>query len=201
MCDVLWCYTTAEGAAVVWAALIGLIGAAGAIVGAVIVGLKQSEILAKQAAIAERVAGIEELKLKGDLFDARFNVYHATREWIRFIIGEARPPRAGSGGVEGENDVLQTFLAEWDRSRFLFKPSVYELLRNLLTQSHQLHHHQRMQGGNDDGVDHVEHERAILTVFAHVAENMTEIFGDELILAKSDQPPPKDINPDDPTAD
>jgi hypothetical protein len=63
MCEVLWCHTTAEGAAMVWAALIGLFGAAGAIVGAVIVGLKQSEILAKQAAIAERVAGIASTRL------------------------------------------------------------------------------------------------------------------------------------------
>jgi len=32
---------------------------------------------------------IEDLKLKSDLFDRRFEVDYATREWIRFIIGES----------------------------------------------------------------------------------------------------------------
>lgn len=205
-CGTLWCYTSPEGAATVWAALIGLIGAFAAIAGAVVVGLRQSKIMTRQSdimstqtGIAERVAEIEEMKLKSDLFDARFDVYHATREWIRFIIGEARPPRQGVNALPGEEEIIRTFVAEWDRSRFLFKPSVHAELQRLLTLSHQLHAHQQMQKSiQASGIDHVAAEFEIHTEFALVGEHVSAIFGDELVLTKSKEPLPKDISEDDP---
>lgn len=194
MCDVIWCHTTAEGAAIIWTALIGLVGAAGAIIGAVVVGLRQSAILSKQADIAERVASIEELKLKRELFDARFAVYLATREWLRFIISEARPPRKGPNAVDGEEAIIDEFVSEWDRSRFLFRPSVHRDLRALLTLSHRLHYHQqRINAPNDNDVDHVEHERQILLELYAAGEKVSDIFGDELLLANYVGDRPEDI--------
>ncbi len=191
--------------ATLWAAVITAVPALFAIFFAYRVGRrqidiqgKQSDIMEKQSVIAERVAGIEEMKLKRELFDDRFDVYHATREWIRFIIGESRPPRVGPHAVEGEEQIIKTFLAEWDRSRFLFAPSVHKELRRLLTLSHQLHYHWKMRKGVDaSGIDHADKEEQILAEFYLVSEDISAIFGDDLVLARSNEPLPDDITDED----
>lgn len=194
MCDFVWCHTTPEGAATIWAALIALLGGVLALAGAWILGGRQLKILSRQTDIqttqtdiATRMASLEELKLKSELFDDRYEVYRATREWVRFINSESRRPRDDAAAIPGEADIINDFLREWDRSRFLFRPRVHVRLKELLTSSHLLSYVQTRQLSllpDPDGRNFVDEEFALLGEFHRVSENMTDIFGDELFISQ-----------------
>nr|WP_295236648.1 hypothetical protein [uncultured Brevundimonas sp.] len=196
MCDFIWCHTTPEGAATIWAALIALLGGILALAGAWILGSRQLKILNRQTdiqtsqtEIATRMASLEELKLKSELFDDRYEVYRATREWVRFINSENRRPRDDANAVPGEADIINDFIREWDRSRFLFRPRVHVRLKELLNLSHKLHYVQKRQLSpipDPDSRDFVDEEYAILGEFLRVSEDMADVFGDELFISHYD---------------
>lgn len=53
-----------------------------AVVGAVIVGLKQTEISRKQTDILKRQVELEDAKLRADLFERRLETYEATADFV-----------------------------------------------------------------------------------------------------------------------
>lgn len=180
-----------------WEAAATLATGLAAVAGAIVVSRKQVSILQDQVRIAGRqtdiqagLASIEALKLKSELFGARFEVYDAVRKWLAFIVSEARSPRNHPGDAPDEIEVIDRFISAWDRSRFLFRPEVYGRLDELRKLSHALTYHQKMMRGplnTDESIEangkHLDGEHRILSEFGEVLENLSLIFGDELNLS------------------
>lgn len=80
------------GVATIFAALLAFIVGIAAVVAAFLVGRRQAEILAKQPDIQERQRTLQELSLKADLFDRRYEVYAAVRDWLAFWEWHHRLP-------------------------------------------------------------------------------------------------------------
>jgi hypothetical protein len=95
-----------------------------AVGGAAFVGLKQAAIARKQAEISERQTmilgqqvGLDELKLRADLFDLRFPIYEATRAVLGAVMTMTKQD---DRWPKYELD----FLVAKDQATFLFRPSV-----------------------------------------------------------------------------
>lgn len=168
-----------------------------AVIAAFVVGLRQVGIATRQTAIQteqitiqNRLADIEELKLRQALFDDRFEVYEATRAFLAHIVAHASVPGlAKTDNAElRESDRLlqQRFIEEIDRASFLFRPSVKKHLTQLWQTAVQINFHQKMQtdrNGREDYQKHVDGEFAQMKLLQQAHADLASIFGDELTLS------------------
>lgn len=168
-----------------WEAFATLFAGIAAVVGAVYVGVRQvgisraqKDIAGRQTEILAKQVGLDELKLRAELFDKRFAVYEATRAMIGATLALAQEP---------EREIELAFRVAKDQATFLFQPSVSEglqeiwkklnsffALNSVMSQSY------RTQGHYGDG--NSERERELLTWLADRQANLSELFGDELRL-------------------
>ena len=72
--------------------------------------------------INKRQLALGELTLREKLFDRRFAVYETVQRFLSEIIRSGREP---------EGEIVGEFLLAVDRSKFLFRPEVQELLTRL----------------------------------------------------------------------
>lgn len=100
----------------VLSALSPILAALIAVSAAVYVGLKQNQILEKQA-------DIELLKLKSELFDRRMKIFQTVQRWVDVCWRNGHPPAVGS-----EDD--RAFIEALNMTRLLFSDSVYEELHS-----------------------------------------------------------------------
>lgn len=121
-----------------WEAFATLVTGLAAVAAAAYVGLRQAKIQQRQveiqeaqtaiqdrqAAILESQLGVENLRIRHDLFDERMRVYEAFRVWLSDILVSGKVPPPGSALELGMADAL-------DRSRFLFGPDVYPALERV----------------------------------------------------------------------
>ncbi|CAL1690640.1 hypothetical protein MMB232_00772 [Brevundimonas subvibrioides] len=161
-----------------------------AVGGAVFVGLRQADIQGRQVTIQNRLAGIEELKLRQALFEDRIEVYDATREFLAQIVTHAAVPGLSKNDNVEVRDadmrLQQAFIEAIDRSRFLFRPSVSATLTDLWKTAVQINFHQKMQGdrfGAEDHGKHVDGEFRELKKVQAAHADLAAIFGDELTLS------------------
>ncbi|MFO0437668.1 MAG: hypothetical protein ACK5YD_03995 [Phenylobacterium sp.] len=169
-----------------WEAFATLATGAGAVAAAVVIGLRQSAIAGRQAAIADRQSRIlekqvhlEELKLRSELFERRFAVYQATRSFCSVIMAHADEP---------EQKVQQEFLTALDQSKFLFRPSVHDDLKELwkrscgffATKSVMKH---KYETTGDYGQDNIDREYAYLNWLTERLDSLSELFGEEAKLS------------------
>ncbi|TAJ65187.1 hypothetical protein [Brevundimonas sp.] len=123
-----------------------LLTGAGAVIGAVVVGLRQASISERQATISERQAEIQEhlgnieaLKVRADLFERRQVIYRATNDWLSYAYayGRVARPYASAAEIEveeltdEEKTIAKGFQIAVHDSRFLFRPAVHDGLRGL----------------------------------------------------------------------
>lgn len=200
ICDVLWCHTTAEGAAMVWAALIGVAIGLATVFAAYRVGIRQALIMSdqtkiqkRQVEIAEHALDLELRKVNVDLFDKRFEVYEATRIFLSFMLTHGNAPgwNLNVEGMTSEDQLtIQTnFLAAIDKARFLFKASVREGLEEILAWAEVIHFDTWRDGAPKEGESEDDlKNRNINTYGAFRKEmstrlsNLADVFGDELRL-------------------
>ncbi len=150
------------------------------------IGLRQSSIADRQAAIADRQSRIlekqvhlEELKLRSELFERRFAVYEATRSFCSAIIRHADEP---------EQKVQREFLIALEQSKFLFRPSAHDDLKDLwkrscsffATKSVMKHKYETTR---DYGQDNIEREHAYLNWLTERFDSLSDLFGDEAKLS------------------
>lgn len=200
MCDVLWCHTTAEGAAMVWAAVIGLLIGLATVLAAYRVGIRQALIMSdqtkiqeRQVVIAEHALDLELRKVNVDLFDKRFEVYESTRKFLSFMITHGNAPgwNLSIEGVTSEAQMeLQTnFLAAIDKARFLFGASVREGLEEILSWADNLHFQDWTENEPREG--ETAEQLRVRSINAYVSfrkkmsdrlANLADVFGDELRL-------------------
>jgi hypothetical protein len=188
MCDVIWCHTTAEGAAMVWAAFIGFAGGLAALVGALIVGSRQIGIQERQTKVVEATLGLEELTVKAQLFEKRLAVYDAARAFVREIVVSNHVPGWGSSNETRQVKLDADFREAMDRSRFLFRPSVSKNLAHIWRLANEFHFHVPSPGPADESEDEKNSREVqeIVRKHAHflaVLDTMSDIFGDELVLS------------------
>lgn len=95
-----------------------------AVIGAVIVGLRQVKISERQTAILDRQAGIEEAKLRADLFERRMETYEVT---VDFLSNMSMVTQIDPAHTER----WRAFREKVRESRFLFRDSVFHTLTEI----------------------------------------------------------------------
>lgn len=122
MCIGTLCLTSQEAQAAIIAALIGLVGGLLAVAAAVVVGLRQSQIMKSQTDIAKRMFELEEVRLKSELYDRRMEVYKAVRDMLSVaaLTGKIPGIDANSEGDLVSLDVFQRFQDGLSAAQFLF---------------------------------------------------------------------------------
>lgn len=200
MCDVLWCSTTQEGAAIMWAALIGVLVGVATVGAAFVVGLRQTLIMRdqtkiqkRQVVIAEHALDLELRKVNVDLFDKRFAVYEATRKFLSFMLTHGNAPgwNLNVEGVtaEAQMELHTDFLAAMDKARFLFVPSVREGLEEILSWADYMHFQQWTENEPREGesadqlkVRNINAYVSFRKMMSDRLANLADGFGDELRL-------------------
>ena len=170
-----------------WDALATFVTGVSAVAGAVVVGLRQVGITREQTAIAARQADIlgEQTKLARlsfheTMFDRRMEVYDDVHAFLSSIIQYAAPP---------PRELEMNFLGALQRSRFLFRPEVYDTLSELWKKAcafdalkSVMDHSYKTEGHYGDG--NPEKESQMLQGFLISIEGLPELFGDELQLGQ-----------------
>lgn len=203
-----WAFSQ-DGFATLIAGLLAFIVGLAAVLAAGIVGWRQATILAAQNDIQKAQAGIasasleiakatldlEKLKVKSDLFERRLEVYEATQDYLAYIVRHAEIP--GSGRGEGKtaaarqesNELRNDYVQAMDKSKFLFRPTVYGNLNAIWKDANKLNlHNVRIERGDGDRGQRVESVTELLMKFAGLLENLSPVFGDELRLGAMDEP-------------
>lgn len=186
-----------EFAWISWEAFATLATGIAAVIAAAFVGLRQAKILERQVeiqeaqtaiqdrqvAILERQLGVENLRVRHDLFDERMRVYESFRAWLSDILVTGRVPPSGSALEVGMADAL-------DRSRFLFGPDVHPALERVrkLSVSLEAHHNrpswQRIDIGLPGRGPARDYEGARLMNDLKAAHaSLSDIFGREMGLS------------------
>lgn len=122
-----------EAQATLWGAGATFVTGLTAVIGAVVVGLRQADIQNRQASIAERQTKIldrqtalAELTLRKELFNDRLEVYQATYSFLAELLRDGFQPKRIKF-----TDIQNKFLDAKDRATFLFRPAVKEALDEL----------------------------------------------------------------------
>lgn len=114
MCGVAWCSFT-------WEAFATLFTGVAAVVGATVIGWRQSQIMAKQTAISEKQAEIEKLNHRSEQFDRRMKVYETAVEWLRHFWAH---------GSAATGDLHNRYIWAIETAKFLFRPEVSAAMEN-----------------------------------------------------------------------
>ena len=186
VCDIVFCSSNDEARAIIWAAIIGLAGGLLALVGAIVVGLRQSKILEQQthiqrtqANLAESALDLEHLKVRSDLFDRRFSVYQAVRNWLIWTEENERPPGA-KDTLEGH--FYEEFQRARDLSRFVFPPHVHREIEAMRVMGNRMAGLVfKMKDDFTDGALVEVHLGLLKEVRAHIS-SLGRLFGEDMNL-------------------
>jgi hypothetical protein len=162
-----------------WEAFSTLVTGLAAVLAAWSIGKRQVGIAEKQADILKRQVLLDEFKLRTDLFERRFAVYDATRNYLSLLLRDADRP---------DQEPMVRFLLGMDQARFLFKDEVHARLDDLWKRCNRFYaskanaqHLYRTEGHY--GEANIEHEYEFLGWASELNVNLADLFGDELRLS------------------
>jgi hypothetical protein len=98
-----------------WPSFATLATGLAAVIGAVVIGLRQMRITERQNLVAE-------MALKAELFDRRLAVYAATNNFLRATIDET---------LDDEISFRERFQQQSAMARFLFRDEIYDHIREI----------------------------------------------------------------------
>lgn len=101
-----------DWAAFSWEAFATLVAGLAAVLGAVVVALRQQRILKHQTTI-------ERLKLRSETFDRRWEIYQTASSWLLDWWQREHTPN---------RELDKQFVFALEKSKFLFRPEVYEVM-------------------------------------------------------------------------
>ncbi|HCQ52698.1 MAG TPA: hypothetical protein DIV82_00360 [Brevundimonas diminuta] len=174
-----------------------------AVIGALVVGLRQVEITAKQAGAAERQTEIQEKqaeilkaqtdilegqltldrhRAKADLFDRRLAVYVASRDWLDELLRTGNAPNG---------QIHVNFAAAMDRAVFLFPNAVSDHLHELYDESVAL----RFQMNRNLFKRDAKRISDIMTRMLRERTDLRGIFSDAIGLQDEPMPGAKENRP------
>lgn len=181
-----------EAQATLWSAAATFVTGLFAVVGAVVVGLRQADIQSRQVDITkrqtkilERQTMLAELSLRKSVFDERFAVYRATYD----LLLEACVHGFGGKRV-GQTPVEQAFMTGKDQAKFLFRPSVSLALQEIWSKLVRGSVLEIQIANADEGAEDLA---ALQAEYAEVdswikerLNDLTDLFGSELSLSDHD---------------
>ena len=155
------------------------LGAGGmAAVAAGVIGLRQMRITDRQNEILKRQVILAEIAVRHDLFERRYAVYDAARQYLGFITRHAEAP---------PNDLKADFLDAMNHSRLLFREEVHDNLREIWARSNdfivlkaEMDRIYRQSAHYGEGNPEREHD--LLTAIHDDLVGLVDLFGDELKL-------------------
>jgi hypothetical protein len=145
-----------------WEAFATLTTGVLAVAAAIVVGLRQLSILAAQARL-------EELKLRSDLYDRRYEVFQAARNWIGFVFRTGRAP-------DIQDEEFADFMLGIQAARFLFSKKVVDEL----TSWHEMGARMRLLTTQNK---HAEATNVKQDLIAR-GDKMYELFGGEMSVSQ-----------------
>lgn len=155
-----------------WEALATFSAGVAAVLGAVYVGRKQTEIQSRQVAL-------EDLKIKSDLFEKRFATYEATADFLTHVNTYMEDQHRAK---------LGEWLLKYRESQFLFNEPVYRDLTEIFEKataykinSLQMAANQEHYGNLGKGLVTIEME--LMSWLASRLLTVHEIFKNDLTLA------------------
>lgn len=164
-----------------WEAFATLSTGVGAVIAALVIGLRQAEIQRRQTKISERQTLIllrqtqlAELTLRKELFEKRHRIYILT---YRLLQATRSMPK------EEQNEAVREFALAKDQAKFLFRPSVSERLEEIFQKvTHVIMVNQ--SSGTDFRPDakHIQLSREYIEWIIRCEASLSDIFGDELQL-------------------
>lgn len=144
-----------------------------AVGGAVFVGWQQAKILHEQNEIARRQIEISVQSLRANLFDRRYKIYCDVNNFLVTIIHTKNQP---------EQAIENAFLTSLNQSRLLFRPVVYNNLKEILelTNSYFSDCETMKKNNKDlDGGFHEAHWRKLEKINRYIDERPV-IFDEQL---------------------
>jgi hypothetical protein len=149
-----------------------------AVIGAVVVGLRQAKITERQANIQERQVALEAMNLKAELFERRLSIYNAALDFLGLIINlDENSPRLI---VENKG-----FFSKVRESHFLFRPEVAQSLERIIGDAFHL---QALIVKSVNGLTEDEAERLeelVAGASLHF-RSLHDVFGPDLALNAHD---------------
>ena len=149
-----------------WESFSTLAAGGGAILGAVIVGIRQTKIL-------DRQVNLERMKLRVELFDRRIVVYEATIKWLQEFWRKGDAPE---GAVQTE------FVWAIEKSKFLFRPEISTTLSDWLVKARQ---HSVLKAAGD-----YEKADPLGRVLWDAGNRVNNMFVNEMRVSDTDLPLP-----------
>ncbi|MDB5452436.1 MAG: hypothetical protein JWO33_1014 [Caulobacteraceae bacterium] len=151
-----------------------------AVVGAVIVGLRQlkvaerqAKIMQRQTEIAHRQTLLADLEVRAQLFDRRMRIYKATEAFIADILRDLKEPTA---------DVKWQFLAVKAEAPLLFRPDVVARLNQLWSDAGEaVIYRDELLRDHATG-DRFRDNTAQFSALSKIFTSLPDFFGDELKL-------------------
>lgn len=166
-----------------WEAVAMLVTGIAAVGGAALVGRHQTVIQREQVAIQIRLAEIEHLKVKLDLFERRRAIFESTEQYLIAVIFHSASPfdflPDKDGELVGDKAVVDRFMRSKDQCRFLFRRNVYDDIACIHQMTIELEGLRKDDGGL--GVEskvYLKTKRRLLDAL----NNLSNVFGDELSL-------------------
>lgn len=162
-----------------WEAFATLAAGFGAVIAATVIGVRQTGIADRQARILERQVALDELRLRSDLFDRRWAVYEATREFLAEIMRHAAEPK---------QELQHEFLMSMNEASFLFHPKVSEELQDMWKRSCEFFAVKSIsthlyQTTGQYGKENIEKSHNYLLWLSDKRGKIGDVFGEEMNLS------------------
>lgn len=161
-----------------------------AVIAAYRVGQRQTAIQTKQADILSRQLALQELTLKADLFERRYAVYAAVRDWLSFWEWERRLPAVvrepDQLPDQNEWDLRARFNRSIEESVFLFEPSVHGRLVRIRNDGHAWSRNKRMMDsplGTTGRDDAFAADDGFIAEMEQHYRDLPDIFGRDMRLS------------------
>jgi F0F1-type ATP synthase membrane subunit c/vacuolar-type H+-ATPase subunit K len=163
-----------------WEAFSTLSAGVAAVLGAIVVGIKQAKISSQQTEILKRQIQLEELSFRASLFERRMKIYESTSEFLLSIIRNASPP-------DGDREI--SFLRAQRDTEFLFAPNVLDHLNEIWRRAAEYRAiyttaRHTFETKGHYGAGNPEREAAAVEWFAERLRILPSLFGEELRLGR-----------------
>ena len=159
-----------------------------AVVGAVIVGLKQTEISRRQTDILKRQVELEDAKLRADLFERRLETYEATADFVINIFADP--------AYDAETNArIKRFNIKMRESQFLFSDqNVYRTLQEFWEVGNRARADRaHLSAEREEGLPHDPERTKRLTEYPNwafkTADSLAELFRIDLSIRPPDNLP------------
>lgn len=160
-----------------WEAFATILTGLGALIAALVIGLRQVEIQRTQTQIQLRQTKLAELALRKDLFEKRHAIYLATYHLLRAATRTTPKKEV--------DQIFHDFAVAKDQAKFLFHQGVAERLEEIFQKSSHVIMVRDSQGtAYRPTTEHLKLSDEYVEWMVRAEFHLSDIFGDELKLTE-----------------